>query len=371
MGKLSNYLHQFAYGFDKIVRRPDERWAMALGAMYDILHEGEGAELAPYGGIFGGARSAAILKEFWGVDGKTGTERHNEALGALNWLVEEGHRNDPEFAAPQDSEAEKDLLAWDIARAVMVARHAFSADLISEEEAWTPIRGVALMAHANFASWEDYGRHYVNGQIRWVGERQEPVDKAIDFLLNDPKSPWRELDWKTPLDFAKPWQARKTPWYLSPKIAFIPVVCIGLAHLTHDSTLPKINIDNLFAKSKPIISAADEFYKWYPIFNEDRFTSFRSSNRSTKKLLTANFSSTERTVRHKVTAFRYGVDEEVPKRELSSNAASILGFPREIGYIPDNAHFLTVQARLDDGALSPVRRFEIPPPGKRGFQLDR
>ena len=101
MGKFSNYLHQFAYGFDKIVRRPDERWAMALGAMYDILHEGEGAELAPYGGIFGGARSAAILKEFWGADGKTGTKRHNEALGVLNWLVEKGHRNDPDLPPPK------------------------------------------------------------------------------------------------------------------------------------------------------------------------------------------------------------------------------------------------------------------------------
>ena len=366
MGKFSNYLHQFAYGFDKIVRRPDERWAMALGAMYDILHEGEGAELAPYGGIFGGARSAAILKEFWGVDGKTGTERHNEALGVLNWLVEEGHRNDPDFAAPPDPEAEKDLLAWDIARAVMVARHAFSADLVSEEEAWTSIRRVALMAQANFASWEDYGRHYVNGQIRWAGERQEPVDKAVDFLLNDSKSPWRELDWKAPLDFAKPWQAKKTPWYLSPKIAIIPVVCFSLAHLIHDSNLPGINIDKIFAKAKPIISAADEFSKWYPIFDKDYFALIRNG-----KFLTAHFSSTERTVRHKVTAFRYGVDEEVPKRELSSNAASILGFPREIDSIPDNARFLTVQARLDDGTLSPVRRFEIPPPGKRGYHPER
>lgn len=61
---------------------------------------------------------------------------------------------------------------------------------------------------------------------------------------------------------------------------------------------------------------------------------------------------------HPVSDLRYGVDQpnpsQTPKEHVGRN-----GLPVTIK-LPPTTHYVTIQARLEDGTLSPVRRFDIP-----------
>jgi hypothetical protein len=81
----------------------------------------------------------------------------------------------------------------------MVARHAFHVVYLREAEAWKYVRDAARMVQPSYTSWEEYGRRYLRGRMRWSREPEKRIDAAIDSLLTDAKSPWRQLDWRTPL----------------------------------------------------------------------------------------------------------------------------------------------------------------------------
>ena len=72
-------------------------------------------------------------------------------------------------------------------------------------------------------------------------------------------------------------------------------------------------------------------------------------------------SSATRRLAHPLADFRYGVDHAVPDRALTPKLleTAIKGLPQALD-LPPGAHFLTIQARLDNGANSPVRRFDVP-----------
>jgi hypothetical protein len=137
--------------------------------------------LVPHGLLRGvwEAQSRMMLKEAWG------TRVHDQAIEVLDWLAQKGHRSDPEFVAPGDEEAVIDLLAWDMARCVMVARHAFHVVYLRESEAWNYVRDAARMVQQSYTSWEEYGRRYLRGRMRWNGEPEKRIDAAIDSLLMD------------------------------------------------------------------------------------------------------------------------------------------------------------------------------------------
>jgi hypothetical protein len=64
---------------------------------------------------------------------------------------------------------------------------------------------------------------------------------------------------------------------------------------------------------------------------------------------------------HPIADFRYGVDHAVPDRALTPKLLekAIKGLPQALD-LPPGAHFLTIQAQLDGGVISPVRRFDVP-----------
>ena len=66
-------------------------------------------------------------------------------------------------------------------------------------------------------------------------------------------------------------------------------------------------------------------------------------------------------VAHPLADFRYGVDHAIPDRALTPKLLekAIKGLPQALD-LPPGAHFLTIQAQLDTGAISPVRRFDVP-----------
>jgi hypothetical protein len=66
-------------------------------------------------------------------------------------------------------------------------------------------------------------------------------------------------------------------------------------------------------------------------------------------------------VLHPLADFRYGVDHAMPDRALTPKLleSAIRGMPQALD-LPAGAHFLTIQAQLDTGATSPIRRFDVP-----------
>jgi uncharacterized protein DUF1266 len=175
---------------------PAERWAIALSSMYTRINGGSDERLMPCS-FFRAYQSTLMLQHSWEVNGRTGAARHEQAIKLLEWLAREGHR--ATLADPGDREAMQDLLAWDIARGVMVARHAHRAGYLSAAEAWAHLRPAAAAAQQAYSSWEDYGRRFLRGRLRWRTERNKTFDRAVAALLKRPISPWRRLDWQTPL----------------------------------------------------------------------------------------------------------------------------------------------------------------------------
>ena len=96
--------------------------------MHSRMSNAADARLAPDGPLLV-ARSAAMLYHAWNVRGSERETRCREAKGVLTWLAQQGHR--ASLADPGDREAVIDLLAWDIARGVQVARHAYHAGYVS------------------------------------------------------------------------------------------------------------------------------------------------------------------------------------------------------------------------------------------------
>ena len=175
-----------------------DRWAIALSSMYSRINRGSDDRLAPFG-FLRRQSSWNMLRANWGVDGVTRKRKHEQSRQMLDWLGQVGHRS--ELADPGDSEAEQDLLAWDTARLVHVARHAFHAGFIDQAEAWSYIRPMAGAAQSRYPSWAEYARRFGRGRLRWLTERDPTIDQAIADLLRDPASPWRTLDWRTPLNW--------------------------------------------------------------------------------------------------------------------------------------------------------------------------
>jgi len=177
-----------------------DRWALALSSVYTRLNGGRDDRLAPFGALQT-QKSWNMLRQNWGVDGVTRGKKAEQSRNTLDWLQGVGHRR--ELGEPTDGEAFRDLFAWDMARLVHVARHAFHADLLGESEAWSYIRPAARETQRHYPSWAEYGRRFARGRSRWLTERDETSDRAISELLEDPGSPWRQLAWTTPLGFAE------------------------------------------------------------------------------------------------------------------------------------------------------------------------
>jgi hypothetical protein len=176
-----------------------DRWAIGIGAIYGAIHQSTNERLPPHT-RFRRRESLNMLASGWGVTGPARADRRRQTLDVMGWLATEGHRFS-NHVEPGDTEAFADMLAWDIARAVMVARHAFTAGYVTEAEAWSHVRGAALAAQQNFPSWAEYGHRYLRGYRRWENNPRKQTERRnmIEALSRNPDSPWCRLDWQTPL----------------------------------------------------------------------------------------------------------------------------------------------------------------------------
>jgi hypothetical protein len=343
-------------------RLPDgARWAIALSAMYTVAQQGTDATLAPFA-LAQAAQSLKILHDYWGVADQAADARRAQTIDRLEWLLNQGDRADPQCAEPGDPEAPTDLLAWDLARAAMTARHAFLAECLSESEAWSYLLTIALKAQESFESWRDFGDRYRRGRIRWSNATHDRFNGILAFLVDDPRSPWQSLPWRLRLDasnvrgaasFALGRRQGRLQNQLAALFAFALIVAgWEAARLTRPQPLvatqaPEIALSPLADPPDDPSSARGEFDRIQVVFvanGESARAQFRNAP-----------------VAHSLVDFRYGVDHAVPDRALTPKLIekAIKGLPQGLD-LPPGAHFLTIQAQLDGGAISPVRRFDVP-----------
>lgn len=157
------------------------------------------------------------------------------AIETINWLLGEGHHADMDKARAElaahgiDNITEADVQdensklgdvcvavrkmleddycsadnlpitarAWDLVRAVVVARWAYLCEYINEEEAWQVMQAAAKIAGQLFSSWEEYGLSFILGRGAWQGDEDlcEGAYEIISLLLEDEDSPWKEFEW--------------------------------------------------------------------------------------------------------------------------------------------------------------------------------
>lgn len=88
--------------------------------------------------------------------------------------------------------------AYDLGRAVTVARVAFGADYLKREEAFTLVRMAAFLAARSFASWRQFATSYLLGRALWGGVDDPSFDAMVriaDELQRNPRSPWVRHGW--------------------------------------------------------------------------------------------------------------------------------------------------------------------------------
>jgi len=98
-----------------------------------------------------------------------------------------------------DSEIEVGVAAYDASVLVGHARRAFTAGIISEQEAWEVINFATQLAKGNFSSWEDFGKSYILGFTLDIRDRKDGfLDEMYHLyqqVLEKSDSPWNTIKW--------------------------------------------------------------------------------------------------------------------------------------------------------------------------------
>lgn len=211
---------------------PAQAFAYALGAPYHVQHAvALNALPEPAKNVASSLKT--MLKDGWSVEGEGGL------LRVLNWLGEEGHRRPhglelrrysiwrrPSIAARREELREigredpdaleelwrvdaiqantdgvrgADLIGFDAARAVMLARSGWVLGWISEEHMWDYLLDAARDVQRRFTSWEDYAADFRLSRNMWRGTNtRDDFDRVVEQLLRERSSPWRRLPWAVP-----------------------------------------------------------------------------------------------------------------------------------------------------------------------------
>lgn len=236
-GFMPEGLPDFSNGFDiyadwEITRKgdnsltPEQNRLLAYGAPLFLYNDDNMDSLESTAGT---DTLKEMLEEWWEV-----TDRKS-AVETISWLLNEGQHAgaDPalaeirqrgieaiteeekadednklgdaftiaEFVMGVNETTEKELpetvLAWDLVRAVNMARWAFICGYINEDEMWEAIRATAGIAKESFSSWEEYGNSFAVGRGIWRGETDdyETADEVVGALLNKEDSPWKAIEW--------------------------------------------------------------------------------------------------------------------------------------------------------------------------------
>lgn len=98
-----------------------------------------------------------------------------------------------------DSEMDLGIVGYDAATLVGHARKAYTANIITEEEALKVLKFARELALAHFSSWEQFGKSFILGfaldQSHADVSYREEVYHLYEQVLEHPESPWNTLNW--------------------------------------------------------------------------------------------------------------------------------------------------------------------------------
>jgi hypothetical protein len=169
-----------------------QRSCLALSSMYSLLN-GRSDETLDGHSWWLRQESWDMLSGSWSIKGRTIAIKRERTLAVLDWLGGEGDRSDPEKRV---AAAEHDLLAWDMARLVHVARGARHGRFLDEADGWTYVLAAGTQVSGAFRGWDDFGHSFLRGRMAWAGAADAKVEGAIERLLAEPGSTWNRRAWK-------------------------------------------------------------------------------------------------------------------------------------------------------------------------------
>lgn len=97
-----------------------------------------------------------------------------------------------------DQDTQPDMLIWDYARVINLARGGFDAGYISREEALALIMACVPNIRKMYTSWKQLSISYQFARCVWNGTDGTDLDAMLtgmQVLLTHPKSPWITLPW--------------------------------------------------------------------------------------------------------------------------------------------------------------------------------
>ncbi|MCG8577238.1 MAG: DUF1266 domain-containing protein [Flavobacteriales bacterium] len=98
-----------------------------------------------------------------------------------------------------DSELEIGVAAYDSAILVTQARRAYSANMISEQDAWKVINFAAQLAVSHFSSWEEFSKSFIIGLTLDTPDAnvayREEIYHQYKQVVENKISPWNNLNW--------------------------------------------------------------------------------------------------------------------------------------------------------------------------------
>ena len=99
-----------------------------------------------------------------------------------------------------DSEIEKGGAAYDASILVGHARRAFTAGIITEQEAWKVIDQATEIAKNYFSSWEEFGKSHILGftldmRVKKNKAYTEEYYHIYKQVVENPNSPWHKIKW--------------------------------------------------------------------------------------------------------------------------------------------------------------------------------
>ena len=170
-----------------------KRWVLATTSLLTQLNR-DSHELLGGTPVFQRENAHSLLRKWWKIN------NHREALQALYWLKNEGHRID--YARDNGIDPDR-LLGWDYCRYNFVAGKAYVAGYLTEREAWELTFPVAQKLQQTYHSWKEMGESYLLGRRIWNTDDDQSDMQAVFLLLmnpSDPNSPWNTNVWDIPLD---------------------------------------------------------------------------------------------------------------------------------------------------------------------------
>ena len=102
------------------------------------------------------------------------------------------------FAAFNDENMKKGILAWDLGRLVVIARLSFDMGYIDEKTAWGFIKKAYETATLEYENWKEFAVSYLIGRGMWSGDNMmlSGLYVIAKGAFTNHGSPWKNLSFK-------------------------------------------------------------------------------------------------------------------------------------------------------------------------------